>query len=307
MQSKAFLWRFAVSFSDHSQCLASHHDLVTASTGVSSSRSLWLCWGDSLSDLSSGSLDGRHSNPCCSCPSFVGHESLWGFSPDSSFLVWRVCDQPSCEWLVSACPWYFFLNAFMHWSRLDREACIFLIASAELSATFFTSDASSSQVSLSSNLLVGWQCIERDREQSSLSFHLERQDILSHSLRGSCPDPSCAVLSGTAFPLPLSGGMMSYSSLASLVLGDSCAPVFDPPPAGGGVVVASRPATLLVLSSWDCELMVAPVRFTPDCTPGLLFNSLHHTTFRFAIRCHHCETLLIKLLCDKLLSSPLLQ
>ena len=42
---------------------------------------------------------------------------------------------------------------------------------------------------------------------------------------------------------------MSYSSLMSLVLGDSCAPVFDPPPTGGGVVVASRSAMLLVSSS----------------------------------------------------------
>ena len=73
--------------------------------------------------------------------------------------------------------------------RLDREACIFFFASAELSATLFTSDASSSQVSLSSDLLVGWQHIECDREQSSLLFRLERRDILPHSLGGSCPDP----------------------------------------------------------------------------------------------------------------------
>ena len=33
------------------------------------------------------------------------------------------------------------------------------------------------------------------------------------------PDPPCAVLSGTALPLPLSGGTMSYSSSTSLVLG----------------------------------------------------------------------------------------
>ena len=198
------------------------------------------------------------------------------------------------------------------------EACvsthpssIFLIASAtvsaEHSAALFTSDVNSSQVSSSSNLLVRQQCTEHDREQSSLSFHLNRQDILSCSLGGSCPDPPCAVLSGTALPLPLSGGMMLYSSLMSLVLGDSCAPVFDPPPMGGGVVVALRSVTLLVLSSRDCELTVMPVRFAPDCAPVLLFDCLGRPTFCFTIRCHHCEVSLIELLCDKLLSSPLLQ
>ena len=134
--SKGFLWCFAASFSDHSQHSASRHDLVMASTGVSSSRSLWLCWGDSLSGLSLGSLDGWHSGPSCSCPSLVGCESLWGFSPDSSFLVWWVCDRLSCEWLVSAHPWYFFFNTLMRWSRLDREACVFLCALAEDSTNF---------------------------------------------------------------------------------------------------------------------------------------------------------------------------
>ena len=136
------------------------------------------------------------------------------------------------------------------------EACISaclssmcLIALAKLSATLFTLDASSSQVSLSSDHLVRRQHIEHDRERSSLSFHLKRQDVLSRSLGGSCPDPPCAVLLGTALPLPLSGSTMLYSSSTSLVLGDSCAPVFDPPPAGGGVVVASRSAMLLVSSS----------------------------------------------------------
>ena len=181
------------------------------------------------------------------------------------------------------------------------------ISSSEHFATLSTSDVNSSQVSSSSNLVVGWQHTECDHKQSSLSFRLKRQDILSHSLGGSCPDPPCAVLSGTAFPLPLSSGMMSYSSLMSLILGDSCAPAFDPPPAGGGIVIALQSAMLLVLSSQHCELMVVPVRFTPDCTPVLLFNSLGHTTFHFAIRCHHCEAPLIELLCNKLLSSSLLQ
>ena len=164
------------------------------------------------------------------------------------------------------------------------EACIsahpssiFLIASAtvsaEHSATLFTSDVNSSQVSLLSDLLVRWQCTEHDHEQSSLLFRLKRQDILSHSLGGSCPDPPCSVLLGTAFPLPLSGSMTSYSLSMSLVLGDSCTPVFDPPPAGGGVVAALQSVTLLVSSSRDCELMVMPVRFTPDCNPVLLFDS----------------------------------
>ena len=120
------------------------------------------------------------------------------------------------------------------------EACvsaclssIFLIALAtalaKLSATLFTSDANPSQVSSLSNLLIGRQRTEHDRKRSSLSFRLKRQDVLSHFLGGSCPDPPWAVLSGTALPLPLSGGMMLYS----------CAPVFDLPPTGGGVVVAS--------------------------------------------------------------------
>ena len=42
---------------------------------------------------------------------------------------------------------------------------------------------------------------------------------------------------------------MSYSSSTLLILGDSCAPVFDPPPVGGSVVVVSQSAMLLVLSS----------------------------------------------------------
>ena len=76
---------------------------------------------------------------------------------------------------------------------------------------------------------------------------------------------------------------MLYSHLMSLMLGDSCAPASDLPPTGGGVVVASRSVMLLVLSSQDCELTVAPVRFAPDCTPVLLYDGLNHITFRFAI------------------------
>ena len=140
------------------------------------------------------------------------------------------------------------------------EACIsalpssiFLIASATVSAkrsaTLFTLDAYSSQVSSSSNLLVRQQCTECDHKRSPLSFHLKRQDVLSHSLEGSCPDPPCTVLLGTALPFPLSGSTTSYSISMSLVLGDSCAPVFDSPPVGGGVVIASRSAMLLVSSS----------------------------------------------------------
>ena len=53
-----FLWHFAASFSDCSQCSASHCDLATMSTRVSSSIFLWLYWGDSHWDLSSGPLDG---------------------------------------------------------------------------------------------------------------------------------------------------------------------------------------------------------------------------------------------------------
>ena len=168
----------------------------------------------------------------------------------------------------------------------------------ECFANPFTSDVNSSQVSSLSDLLVRQRHTECDCKRSPLSFHLERQDVLSCSLGGLCPDPPCAVLLGTAVPLPLSGGTMSYSILTLPVLGDSCAPAFDPPPTGGGVVVASWSAMLLVLSSWDCELTVAPVRFAPDCTPMLLFDSLGHTTFHFAIGCCHCEAPLIKLLCD---------
>ena len=140
------------------------------------------------------------------------------------------------------------------------EACvsvhpssIFHIASATVLAkcfaTLFTLDVNSSQISSLSDLLVRWRRTEHDCKRSSLLFHLERRDILSCSLGRSCPDPPCAVLLGTALPLPLSGGTTSYSISTSLVLGDSCDPVFDPPPMGGGVVVASQSVMLLVSSS----------------------------------------------------------
>ena len=194
------------------------------STGVSSSRFLWLFWGDSLSDLSSGSLDGWCIGPSCSCPSLTGHESFWGGNPGSSSLVWWVCNWLSREWLVSVPRFlWLFLNVFMHWWRFAMEACIsirpssaLLIASAVILskhfATLFILDVNSSQTSSSSDLVVGWRCTECDRERSSLSFHLKRQNVLSHSLGGSCPDAPCTVLSGTALPLPLSGSTTSFSS-----------------------------------------------------------------------------------------------
>ena len=206
MQSRTFLRFFAASFSNRSQCSASHCDLAMVSTGVSSSRFLWQFWGDSLWDLSSGPLDGQCVGPSCSHPSLIGCESLWGVNPNSSLLVWWVCNWLSCEQLVSPHSWYFFLNAFMHWLRLAMEACIsaclssiFLIASATVSAkhstTLFTSDANSSQVSSLSDLLARRRHNEHDHKQSSLLFCFKRRDVLSHSLGGSCPDPPCTVLS----------------------------------------------------------------------------------------------------------------
>ena len=106
-----------------------------------------------------------------------------------------------------------------------------------------------SKISSLSNLSVGRQCTECDCKQSSLLFHLLRQYALFWSLGGSWPDPPLAVSSGTAFPLPLSGGMTLYSHSTLLMRGDSCAPDSDPPPTGGGFVVASRSVMLLVSSS----------------------------------------------------------
>ena len=192
-RSNAFLWCFAASFSNHSQHLASHCDLATMSTSVSSSIFLWLFWGDSLWDLSSGSLDGRCISPSCSHPSLSGHQPFWGDNPSSSSLVWRVCNWLSREQLVSA-PHFLqlSLNTFTRWWRFAMEACIsmrpssaLLITSAVISskhfATLFISDVIPSQISLSSNLVVGWRCTECYCNWSSLSFCLKRQNVLSCS------------------------------------------------------------------------------------------------------------------------------
>ena len=131
----------------------------------------------------------------------------------------------------------------------------------------------------------------------------------------------------TRCSFPFSRRVMSWSSLHSVVghcfslafirqynvilkfnithTGGLLCPSFWSPSTGGGVVVAPRSATLLVLSSRDCELTVMPVRFTPDCAPVLLFDYIGHPTFHFAIRYYHCEMPLIELLCNELLISPL--
>ena len=214
MQSRASLWYFAASFSSHSQCLASYHDLATMSTGVSSSRTmcLWVYRRDNLWDLSSGSLDGRCACPSCSCPSLVGHESfLWdGLGPSS--LVWQVCDWPSHEWLFSTSLWLCLsFHTLTHWHSSAIELPVFaqtssalLLASVAASSESFSIssilDRNPSKISLSSDLVVVWKHTECDREQSSLLFHLSRLYALSWSLGGSWPDPLWAVSSGTAFP-----------------------------------------------------------------------------------------------------------
>ena len=211
-QSNAFLWHFAASFSAHSQCLASCCDLAMTSTGVSSSRFLWLFWGDSLWDLSLGSLDGWFACPSCSCPSLAGCKSFWWDNPGLSSFVWQVCDRPSHEQLVSVPHFlHLSLNAFTHWWRFAMEfrvsmqpSSALLITSAIISsehfAISFILDVIPSKISSSSNLVVGQQCAECDHKWSSLLFCLGRWDVLSHFLGGSCPDPPWAVLSGTALP-----------------------------------------------------------------------------------------------------------
>ena len=79
------------------------------------------------------------------------------------------------------------------------------------------------------------------------------------------------------------GYVLRSASMLVIILGDSCAPVHDPPPTGGGVVVVLQSAMLLVSSSRNCELTVAPVRFTPDFAPMLLFDCLGCPIFFFAI------------------------
>ena len=264
------------------------------STGVSSSRFLWLYWGDSLWDLSLGSLDGRCTCPSCPRPSLAGHESFQWNCPGSSCLVWWVCNRPSHEWLVSKSLWLcLFFHTLMHWCRSANELCMLAQTSSALLLALVAALSKSlsissilhrnpSKISSLSDLVVGWQCTECDCEWSSLLFHLLRWNALSQSLGGSWPDPCWAVLSGTAFPLLLSGGTTLYSNLTLLVLGDSCAPVSNPPPVGGGFVVVLQSTMPLVLSSRSCELMVMLVRFAPDC-PSVLCAGLGHATFRLAI------------------------
>ena len=135
---------------------------------------------------------------------------------------------------VFTCWWRFAMEFHISVSLSSALLIISVIILSERFTTSFISDIIPSKISLSSDLDVGQWCAECDHEWSSLSFCLKRWDIFSHSLGGSCPDPPWAVLSGTALPLPLSGGMTLYSSLMSLILGDSCAPASDPPLVGGG-------------------------------------------------------------------------
>ena len=250
--------------------------------------------------------------PSCSHPSLAGRESFQWDNPSSSSLVWWVCNQPSHEQLVSAsCLLCLSFHAFTCWHRSTMEFCMLmqissalLITSAIASSKFSTIssilDSIPSRISSLSDLVVRQQCIECDHKWSSLSFHLERQDVLSWSPGRSWPNPPWVVLSGTAFPLPLSGGMMLYSHSISLVLGDSCAPASDPPPVGGGFVMASQLAMPLVSSSWTCELTVTLVRFAPDCASMLLCDGLGHATFHFAIMILSLCSAIDCLLCDEL-------
>ena len=183
---------------------------------------------------------------------------------------------PHLLWPHHFCGCRLSLNVFTCWWRFAMEVCISMLPSSALLITSAIAlsecstissilDSISSRISLSSDLVVGQWHTECDCKQSSLSFCLLRRYALFWSLGESWPDPPSAVSSGTAFPLPLSGSMTLYSCLTSLMLGDSCAPASDPPPTGGEVVVVLQSVILLVSSSWDCELMVAPVRFTLPC------------------------------------------
>ena len=65
--------------------------------------------------------------------------------------------------------------------------------------------------------------------------------------------------------------------------------------------------SVTICNATSFELTVAPVRFAPDCAPVLLFDCLGHPTFHFTIWYCRCKMSLIKLLCDELLISLLLQ
>ena len=185
----------------------------------------------------------------------VGHEVLpWDGSGPSS-LVWWVCGWPSHEWLASTslqlCPSF---HTLTHWCSsankfhvVAQTSSALLLASAAASSRSFSNssilDKNSSKISSSSDLVVGQWCTECDHKRSALSFCLWRRYAVPWCLGGSCPEPPWAVLSNTAFSLPLSGGKMSPSNSMSLMLGDSCAPASNPPPTGGGLLVASWSST----------------------------------------------------------------
>ena len=249
----------------------------------------------SLWDLSSGFLDGWCTCPSCLCPSLVGHESLLQDGPGLSSLVWWVWDWPSHEWPASTslqlCPSF---HTLTHWHSSANELHVvsqtssallspLAAASSESFSISSISDKNPSKISLFSDLVVRQQCTECDHKWSTLSFHLWRQYAVSRCLGGSCADPPQAVSSGTAFPLPLSGGKMLSSNSTLLGLGDSCAPASNPPLTGGGLLVVLQSLMPLFSSSWRCELMVMLVRFIPDCPSTLLCDCLGHATFHFAI------------------------
>ena len=124
MWSSASLWCFAASFSDHSQCSASCHDLIMTSTSVSSSRTecFWMCIGDGLWDLLSGSLYGQCTCPSCLHPSLVGCKFFLWDGPGPSSLVWQVCNQLPHKQLVSTSLWLCpSFHALMHWDSSTIE------------------------------------------------------------------------------------------------------------------------------------------------------------------------------------------
>ena len=202
-QSRASLWCFAASFSDHSHFSASCHDLVMISASVSSSKivCLWMFRGDGLWDLLSGSSDGQCTFPSCLHPFLVGCEILLWDGPGLSSLVWWVHSQPSCEKLASTslqlCPSF---HALMHWHSSVNElhlvtwaSSVLLLASAAASSESFSIssilDKNSSKIPLSSDLIVRWWCDECDLKWSALLFHLCRWYVVPCCMGGSCPDP----------------------------------------------------------------------------------------------------------------------